>query len=148
MAIVRWHSDPDEVTGVDRLREEVGRLFNTFSPGTDPFSSRVYPAVNVTEEGDNLYVRAELPGVKPESLEISMVEGRLVIRGERKVEAEKPESNYHRREREAGLFRRTIALPTMVASDKVSASMKDGVLTITLARAEEAKPRKISVKMT
>ncbi len=148
MAIMRWHSDPDEVTEVDRLREEVGRLLNSFSPGTDPFSSRVYPAVNVTEEGDNLYVRAELPGVKPESLEISMVEGRLVIRGERKVEAEKPEASYHRREREAGFFRRTIVLPTMVASDKVSASMNNGVLTITLARAEEAKPRKISVKMT
>ena len=148
MAIVRWHSDPDEVSGADRLRQEVERLFNVFSPGTDPFSSRVYPAVNLAEEGDNFYVRAELPGVKPESLDISMVEGRLVIRGERKVETESPEANYHRREREAGFFRRTIALSTRVASDKVSASMKNGVLTITLPKSEEAKPRKINVKTT
>ena len=147
MAIVRWQSDP-ETSEFVRLRQEVNRLFNTFSPGAEPFFSRVYPALNLTEEGDNFYVRAELPGVKPESVEISVVEGRLVIRGERKVETESPEANYHRREREAGFFRRTIALPARVAPDKVSAGMQNGVLTITLPKSEEAKPRKITVKAT
>ncbi len=147
MAIVRWQSDP-ETSEFDRLRQEVNRLFNTFSPGAEPFFSRVYPALNLTEEGDNFFVRAELPGVKAESVEISVVEGRLVIRGERRVETESPEANYHRREREAGFFRRTIALPARVAPDKVSAGMKNGVLTITLPKAEEAKPRKITVKTT
>ena len=148
MAIVRWQSRPEEAPGYDRLRQEVDRLFDVFSTGTEPFFSRVYPALNVTEDADNLYVRAELPGVKAESLELSVVEGRLLVRGERKTEVEDKSASYHRREREAGFFRRTIALPARVASDRVSAAMKEGVLTITLPKAEEAKPRKITVKST
>jgi HSP20 family protein len=100
----------------------------------------------VTEDAENLYVRAELPGVKADSLDISVVEGRLLIKGERKIEVEDQKRGYHRREREAGIFRRTIALPSRVDPGKVTAAMKNGVLTITLAKAEEAKPRKITVK--
>jgi HSP20 family protein len=96
----------------------------------------------------NFYVRAELPGVKPESLDISVVEGQLLLRGERKIEPEEQKAGYHRRERESGFFRRTIALPARVDPGKVSATMRNGVLTVTLPRAEEAKPRKISVKTT
>ncbi len=145
MAIIQ-RQNPGEVSEFDRLRHEVDRLFNLFSPGTEPFFSRVYPALNLTEDHDNFYVRAELPGVKPEDLDISAVEGRLVIRGERKLGVENPNANYHRRERESGFFRRTMALPSRVASDKVEAAMKKGVLTIVLPKSEEAKPRKISVK--
>jgi HSP20 family protein len=146
MAIVRWQ--PGEFSEFDRLRKEMDRLTNLLSWGTEPFSSRVYPALNLTEEGDSFLVRAELPGVKAESLDISVIEGRLVIRGERKIEAEGKETNYHRKEREAGFFRRTIALPAKVASDRVSAAMRNGVLTVTLPKSEEAKPRKIAVKST
>jgi HSP20 family protein len=148
MAIVRWGSNPDEVSDFDRLRQEVNRLFNVFSPGTEPFVSRVYPALNLTDDGNNFYVRAELPGVATESLDISVVEGQLLIRGERKIEPEEQKAGYHRREREAGFFRRTMTLPAKVDPGKVSAGMKNGVLTVTLPRAEEAKPRKISVKTT
>ena len=148
MAIVRLQSNPDEGSDFNRLRQEVNQLFNLFSPGSDPFFSRVYPAINLTEEGNHLYVWAELPGVKPESLDISVIEGKLMIRGERKIEEEDQKTNYHRREREAGFFRRTIALPVRVDSGKVSASMKNGVLTITLPKSEEAIPRKITVKTT
>jgi HSP20 family protein len=148
MAIVRWGSNPDEISDFDRLRQEVNRLFNVFSPGTEPFVSRVYPALNLSDDGNNFYVRAELPGVKADSLDISVVEGQLLLRGERKIEPEEERAGYHRREREAGFFRRTIALPTRVDPGKVSASMKNGVLTVMLPRAEEAKPRKISVKAT
>ena len=147
MAIVQ-RQNPGEMPEFDRLHQEVDRLFNLFSPGTEPFFSRVYPALNLTEDHDNFYVRAELPGVKPEDLDISAVEGRLVIRGERKLGAESPKANYHRRERESGFFRRTIALPSRVASDKVSAAVKNGVLNIVLPKSEEAKPRKITVKTT
>lgn len=146
MAIVRWGSNPDEVSDFDRLRQEVNRLFNVFGSSTEPFVSRVYPALNLTDDGNNFYVRAELPGVNPESLDISVVEGQLLIRGERKIEPEEQKAGYHRREREAGFFRRTMTLPTRVDSGKVSADMKNGVLTVILPRAEEAKPRKISVK--
>jgi len=146
MAIVRWQQG--ELSEFDRLRQEMDRLRNLFSSGQEPFLSRVYPALNLTEEGDNFLVRAELPGVKGENLDVSVVEGQLVIRGERKIEAEGKETNYHRREREAGFFRRTIGLPSKIAPNKVSASMKNGVLTITLPKSEEAKPRKIAVKST
>jgi HSP20 family protein len=146
MAIVRWQSNPDEITDTDRLRQEVNRLFNLFSPRTEPFFSRVFPALNLTEKGDTLYVRAELPGVDPENLDISVVEGRLQIRGERRIDVEEEKTSYHRREREGGVFRRTIALPSKVDPGKVSATMKNGVLTITLPKSEEAKPKKITVK--
>jgi HSP20 family protein len=148
MAIVRLQSNPDEGSEFNRLRQEVNQLFNLFSSGADPFFSRVYPAINLTEVGNNLYVRAELPGVNPESLDIAVVEGKLMIRGERKIEEEDQKTSYHRREREAGFFRRTIVLPIKVDSGKVSASMKNGVLTITLPKSEEAIPRKITVKTT
>jgi HSP20 family protein len=148
MAIVRWGSAPDEISDFDRLRQEVNRLYNVFSSGTEPFVSRVYPALNLTDDGNNFYIRAELPGVNPESLDISVVEGQLMLRGERKIEPEEQHAGYHRRERESGFFRRTIALPSRVDPGKVSADMKNGVLTVTLPRAEEAKPRKISVKTT
>jgi HSP20 family protein len=143
MAIIRWKP----VDEVDRLRQEVDSLFGSFLSETEPFFSRVYPAVNLSEKENNLFVRAELPGVNPESLEISVVEGRLLIRGERKIDVEEKNISYHRREREAGFFRRTVALPTKVDPGKVSAIIKNGVLTITLPKSEEAKPRKISVKM-
>jgi HSP20 family protein len=146
MAVVRLQSNPEEGSGFNRLREEVSQLFNLFSTGADPFFSRVYPAINLTEAGNHLFVRAELPGVKPESLDISVVEGKLMLRGERKIEEEDQKTSYHRREREAGFFRRTIALPIKVDAGKVSASMKNGVLTITLPKSEEAVPRKITVK--
>lgn len=142
MAIIRWKP----VDEVDRLRQEVDSLFGSFLSGTEPFFSRVYPAVNLSEKDNNLFARAELPGVNPESLDISVVEGRLLIRGERKINIEEQSISYHRREREAGFFRRSIALPTKVDPGKVSAIIKNGVLTITLPKSEEAKPRKISVK--
>jgi HSP20 family protein len=148
MAIVRWGTNPDEISDFDRLRQEVNRLFNVFSRGTEPFVSRVYPALNLTDDGNNFYIRAELPGVKAESLDISVVEGQLLLRGERKIEPEEQKAGYHRRESESGFFRRTIALPARVDPGKVSAGMKNGVLTVTLPRAEEAKPRKIRVKTT
>jgi HSP20 family protein len=122
------------------------RLFRDFSGGTEPFFSRAFPAVNITEDAENFYVRGELPGIKAEDLDVSVVEGGLLIRGERKLATEDKQANYHRREREAGFFRRMIALPARVDSTKVSAKVKNGVFTITLPKAEEAKPRKISVK--
>jgi HSP20 family protein len=144
MAIIRWQMPFDNM---DRLHREVDRLFPEFTAGGEPFTSRTYPAVNLTEDTDHYYVRGELPGVKSEDLEISVVEGRLLIRGERKLDTEDKTANYHRREREGGYFRRIIALPARVNPDKVSAAIKNGVFTITLPKAEEAKPRKIAVKM-
>ncbi len=147
MAIVRWQS-PGSFDELERLRHEVDRLFSDFSEGSEPLFSRAYPAVNVTEDGEHFYVRAEIPGVRPEDLEISTVEGRLLIRGQRKIETGDAEGNYHRRERDGGFFRRTIGLPSRVDPGKVSAAFKNGVLTVTLPKSEGSKPRKITVKTT
>jgi HSP20 family protein len=147
MAIIRWRTEPDPFGELNRLRREVDRLFNDFgTTTTEPFFSRAYPAVNVSEDGDKFYVRAELPGINPEDLDVSVVEGSLVIRGERKIAPAEEGVNYHRREREGGVFRRILNLPERVDPAKVSAGLKDGLLTVTLAKAEETKPRKIGVK--
>ena len=146
MAIIRWQGPPGPFGELERIRREMDRLFNEVSTGTEPFFSRAYPAVNITEDGENFYVRGELPEVKPEDLEVAVVEGRLLIRGERKLGTEEKSANYHRREREGGFFRRIIALPARVNSEKVVARVKNGVFTITLPKSEEAKPRKITVK--
>jgi HSP20 family protein len=146
MAIIRWQTEPGAFSEMDRLRREVNRLFSDFGETGERFFSRAYPAVNLSEDTENLYVRAELPGVKAEDLDVTVVEGRLVIRGARTIAKEQEGANYHRREREGGTFRRTMALPERVDPGRVSAALKDGVLTVTLPKAEEAKPRKISVK--
>ena len=145
MAIIRW-GVPSSYDEMDRLRQEVDRIFDQYSTGTEPLFSRAYPAVNITEDGDNYYVRAEIPGVSPEALEISVVEGRLLIKGDRKVGTADQGTSYHRREREGGFFRRTIGLPARVNAEKVLANVKNGVLVVALPKAEDAKPRKISVK--
>jgi HSP20 family protein len=106
----------------------------------------VFPALNVSEDENNLYVRAELPGVAPENLAITTKENNLIIKGERKIAAEGEKVSYHRREREAGTFRRIISLPTRVDADNVTAASKNGVLTVTLPKAVEAKPRQIEVQ--
>jgi len=147
MAIIRWQP-PGPFDELDRLRHEVDRLFENVSVGSEPLFSRAFPAVNVTEDADNYYVRAEIPGVKPEDVEISVVEGRLLIKGERKVDPAGQGANYYRRERDAGVFSRTIGLPARVHSEKVGASVKNGVLLVSLPKSEEAKPRKIAVKTT
>ncbi|MCG6944040.1 MAG: Hsp20/alpha crystallin family protein [Deltaproteobacteria bacterium] len=152
MAVVRWkpgffgwHRDP--FTEVDRLRREVDNLFGAHGRGIAS-TAGVFPALNLSEDEDNLYVRAELPGVVPEEIEITTKENNLIIKGERKIAAEGEKVSYHRREREAGSFRRIISLPTRVDAEKVTAVCKNGVLTVTLPRAAELKPRKIEVAST
>jgi len=102
------------------------------------------PALDVLEDHDNLIVRAELPGMKKDDIEISIQEGVLSITGERKEEKEASGEAY-RAERFFGRFHRAITLPKAVAVEKVKANYKDGVLSITLPKTEEAKPRQIQV---
>ena len=106
----------------------------------------VFPLMNVTEDNDNFYVRAELPGLKPDELNISVTGDTLSLSGERKIQAEDERAQYHRREREAGKFSRIVSLPSQVNTGKVEARSKDGILTLTLPKAEAAKPKKIAIK--
>jgi HSP20 family protein len=104
----------------------------------------VFPLVNLTEDKDNYYVRAELPGVKGDELDIQITANNLSISGERRIAAEEG-ARYHRREREAGTFSRIIGLPGEVDADKVEAKLENGILTAVIAKAEIAKPKQIAV---
>jgi len=137
----------DPYRELDRLQQQMDSLFQS-AAGRGPQSRLVgvYPLVNISEDQEHIYVRAELPGVNPADLDITIKEQHLVIRGERKIPTEEKNANYHRRERESGFFRRVLRLPSQVDPHKVEAACKDGILTITLAKPEEVKPRQITVK--
>ena len=133
------------------LRDEIDRLFE--SPmaelaRTSQLLSGWTPALDLYEDKDSFVVKAELPGMKREDIEVSLHEGSLSISGERKGEEKHAGADVYRTERFFGRFQRTVALPTPVAADKVKAAYKDGVLTITLPKTEEAKPKQIEVKIS
>jgi len=130
-----------------QLQRRMSRLYEeNLGPSVSRWRVGVYPPVNISEDHDNVYVRAELPGVTPQHLEITIHEGNLVLRGERQIPAEEKQVNFHRRERESGFFRRVVRLPGAINPDKVEAGCQDGILTIKMAKPEEVKPRKIKVK--
>ncbi len=133
---------------LNELRREMDRIFQGFGPRfADGWFERPtgFPALNIWEDGDCLYAEAEIPGVSQNDIEVYAVGNELTIKGTRKPR-EGDDVSYHRRERGTGEFARIVALPVEVNADKVQASLKDGVLTITLPKADEAKPKKISVK--
>jgi HSP20 family protein len=139
-----WRSPFEEVERmkrqVDRLSEGLtGRFFGEPTAG-------VFPLINLTEDHDNYYIRAELPGIKADDLDLSVTGNNLSIAGERKILPEDENANYHRREREAGKFSRVISVPTQVDTTKVEARSEDGILTVVLPKAESAKPKQITVK--
>ncbi|MBN2034382.1 MAG: Hsp20/alpha crystallin family protein [Deltaproteobacteria bacterium] len=139
-----WASPFDEL---DRMRRQMDILTETFSTGLpgEPIAG-VFPLVNVTEDKENYYVRAELPGIKADELDISVTGDTLSLTGERRLPAEEEKAQYHRREREAGSFSRIITLPSQIDAAKANASCTDGILTIVLPRSEQAKPKQITVK--
>jgi HSP20 family protein len=120
------------------LQEEIDRLFESPLTGWAP-------ALDVHEDKDSFSVRVELPGMKREDIEVSLHDGALVITGERKSEKVAEDTEIHRQERFYGKFSRALTLPAAVAGDKVKAQYKDGILTVTLPKAEEAKPKAITV---
>jgi HSP20 family protein len=109
-------------------------------------SAGVFPLTNVTENSSNYYVRAELPGMQSDELNIQVTSNGISISGERKIPQEGNGVKYHRREREAGKFSRSINLPGGIDVNAVEASLDNGILTITIPKAEVAKSRQITVK--
>jgi len=137
----------NQFSELDRMRQQMERLFSRLADRPLPRSQAgVFPAINLTEDKDKYYVRAELPGVKPEGLDIQATANGLSIAGERKIQAEEDGVKYHRRERESGSFARMISLPGEIDSAKVDASLSNGILTVIVPKAEIAKPRQITVK--
>jgi HSP20 family protein len=131
------------------LRDEVNRLFDLSGPSRDSgLFSGWSPALDVLDDKDNLVVKVELPGLKKDEINLSLHDGVLTISGERKHEVEKKEGQSFRSERYFGKFQRGVTLPTAVDASKVNATYKDGVLTVELPKAEEAKPKQIAVSVS
>jgi HSP20 family protein len=134
-----------------QLRDEMDRLLTGFfgptAEGVLPAVFRSQPTANVWEQGDALHVEMELPGIKSDQVDISVAGGDLSIKINR-PEVDQEGVAYHRRERSVGSFARTLKLPVEVDANRVEAELRDGVLFITLPKAESAKPRKINVAST
>jgi HSP20 family protein len=152
--LIRWQrpSFPSwsPLNRLSSLRSEIDRLFE--NPLAElSHASRLLsgwsPSLDVQEDKDNFYVQAELPGMRKEEIELTLHDGSLSISGERKADQKYEEAEVYRAERFVGRFQRTVALPTPVAADKVKAQYKDGILTVTLPKSEEAKPKQIEVKV-
>ncbi|MDB6020057.1 MAG: Heat shock protein Hsp20 [Pedosphaera sp.] len=131
------------------FRNELDRLFEPFAELTRSSQLlRVWnPAIDLYEDKESLIVKAELPGMKKEDIDVSLHDGALSISGERKNERKFPEGETQRSERFVGRFQRSVTLPSPVSADQVTAQYKDGVLTITLPKTEEAKPKQIEVNI-
>ena len=142
MTLVRF----DPFHNVSRLQNRVNRLFsNALFPVTDEESRGWSPTVDIFERGDDLVLRAEIPGVKQDDVDLSVDGDVLTIRGERVRDEKLSDESYHRIERSFGAFTRSFTLPSSVDSTHIVASYKDGVLEVILPKAETAKPKKIQV---
>ena len=134
-----------------RLGNALDEAFNTWPFAQDDeggaITSSWYPACDVLEDQDSVKIIVELPGLTPDDVKLSLENNLLSIRGEKKQHAEERTERVHRYERSYGAFERSFALPTTVDSDKVSASFENGILTVTLPKAERARPREIPVRV-
>ncbi len=148
----------DPFEDVDNLRRQIDRAFQDYGFRTEPFfgaaflpgrGPRGYPLVNVSEDANNVYVEAMAPGIDPSSLNLIVVHNTVTLSGEKKGVGEKVESEaFHREERASGRFVRNFALPVEIDESKVNAEYKNGLLLITLPKAEKAKPKRISVQVS
>ena len=145
MSISRW----EPFGGLMSLREAMDRLFEDSLVRP----SRLFPdlwgeslAVDVYQTDNEVVVKTTLPGVKPDEVEITVTGDTLTIKGETKAEEKVKRENYFRQERRCGAFSRSVTIPIAVRSEKAEATFQDGVLTITLPKAEEAKPKRIKIQ--
>lgn len=145
MAIRKWNPFSEIMSLQHQLDRLFGETLERGTRGEIDFGSWM-PPVDLREESDKLVLEMELPGLKKDDIEISLENNVLTVKGERKFEKEEKKDNYHKIERSYGKFSRSFSLPTTVKADAIDASLKDGVLTLSLPYAEEAKPKKISIK--
>ena len=143
MAIVRWNPGRELASmEIDRLN----RMFADFYG--EAFGQGWVPPVDVFETGDHeVVLKAELPDMKREDINLTFENGVLTIKGERKFDEQMKRENYHRVERQHGTFSRSFTLPNTVDASRISAAYKDGVLTVRLPQREEAKPKQITVNV-
>lgn len=150
MAIIRWDPFRDVMT----LQERMNHLFDhalsrTRVDDKEGLTASMWsPSVDIFETPDSIVMKAELPGVSRDNIDIQVQDNTLTLKGERKFEHEVKEENYLRVERSYGAFQRTFNLPTGVQQGKIKAVFKDGVLEVTMPKAEEAKPTQVKIDVT
>lgn len=154
MALVRWNPGRELATfpsDILSMQREMNRMFDHFFQDSfeeGPLAGGNWnPAADLVEKEGEYVAKVELPGVSKDDVKITLEDNLLTIRGEKKNEKETKESNYHRVERSYGSFQRSFSLPTAVKPDKVDAQYKDGILTVTLPKAEDAKRKQIEVRV-
>jgi HSP20 family protein len=156
MSLTRWQRPELNVWSPFRhlslLRDEIDRLFDSpldaLTSNSQQFLNGWLPSIDLYEDRDHLVLKAEIPGMKKEDIDISLHGEVLTLSGERKEEETFDKTETYRAERFLGRFQRTLTLPVRVEASKVQASYKDGILTVTLPKAEEAKPKQIEVKVS
>ncbi len=142
--LTRW----DPFQEMLNLRRTVDRLFDNASPDRDWAQPSMWGlAVDMVENQDDFVVKASIPGIHPDDLDISYSDDTLTIKGEIKEDKEVKEDQYHLRERRYGSFTRSITLPTKIKGDKIEATYQNGVVTLRLPKAEEVKPKRIAIKV-
>jgi HSP20 family protein len=147
--MMRWDPFQDLRSAQDEMAQMSPMLAHALGLHTQQASGRTSawaPALDISERKDAYLVTVELPGLKSEDLDITLEDGLLTIQGERQFTAESSEQQYHRVERRYGSFRRSITLPSQVQADAIEASFENGVLEVVVPKAEEAKPKKITVR--
>jgi HSP20 family protein len=148
--LTRWDDYSRSFVALDEFRRRMNRAFEEadyprVSPQQNVWSGRTWPTLNLYDEGNRLVLDAEVPGLSEQDIQLSLNQNVLSISGERKVEAPQDYA-IHRQERVAIKFARSFALPCQVDTEKVSAQVKDGVLTVTMEKTKEAQPRQITIK--
>ncbi len=139
--LTRW-TPAGNLAGIEI--ERLNRMFDSVF-GSQPLNGDLAPAVDIYEDGqEDVVIKAELPGFRRDDIKVTFEDNTLTIEGQREV-ADAPREKYHRMERQYGAFRRTFTLPGSVDTGKAHASYQDGVLTVTLPRREETKPRQIQI---
>ena len=156
MSLIPWGNRKGaggELSPLNDLRSEINRVFDSFF--REPFGAmtesfgwggQLAPSLDVSETDQEITVQAELPGVDPKDLDITVTADRITISGEKKETVEKSDKNYHHKEIRSGKFSRTIALPTGIDTENVAADHKNGMLTVRLKKSQAAAAKKISVQ--
>jgi HSP20 family protein len=147
MTLVRWAPFRDLLNIQDEMNRMFNNAFARFPEKGEGSAMLWAPLVDIVETDDEITVVAEIPGMKKEDVKISIQDDVLTLKGEKKQEKESNQKNFQRVERSYGVFERSFSLPSSIQSDKVKASYKDGLLTIHLPKAEEAKPKEISISV-
>ena len=148
MTLIRW----TPIGNMTNFQDEMNRLFNEFftaAPGRSEAGAFPWnPLVDIAETKDDIIVKAEVPGMKKDDIKVVIQDNVLTLKGEKQEEKQEKDKQYHRVERSYGLFERSFSLPVSVQVDRVKADYKEGVLTINLPKAEEAKPKEVSVNVS